>query len=272
MKPPIGSGYRAGHASSVAMNVVSGPVVCGIGGREVGRRVASFAAGLAKALGAGLTAVRAEAMVGPDGSRTAALQHGHAWLADVLGEAEEDHEAVTRTVKIGDPATALAAVAAEEHAQLLVVGAGRGGAPAGPLGAVPGELAMRASCPVVVLPRTPASTRTHRWPPRHLLCAFDGSDGARATLGVAAALAERLETAAFVAHTSPAALGELEARARAEQAALIVAPSSAIEGWHPGLPGPAPARWALSGSIPLLFVPPTYRASAAPRLRVAAAG
>ena len=251
------------------MNVVSRPVVCGIGGRDAGRRVAAFAAGLAKALDAPLTVVRVEAKNVPDGPRTA-LQRGHARLGDVLRQAEQEHQAVNPMVKLGDPATALIAVAAEEQAQLLVVGAGRGAAPAAPLGPVPRELAMRARCPVVVLPRTPASNRTHRWLSRHVLCAFDGSDDARATLGVAAALAERLGTAAFVAHVSPASVGELEARAQAERAGLIVAPSYAVEGWHPTLSGSAPARWPISESIPLLLVPPTYRASAAPPFRVAA--
>jgi nucleotide-binding universal stress UspA family protein len=258
MKPPIGSNDCAGHASSVAMKVVSGPVVCGIGGREAGHRVATVAAELAKALGARLIAVRAEAIVKPHGSRTAALRRGHAWLQDMLSEAEPDYQGVTRTVKLGDSATALAAVAAQERAQLLVVGAGRGTAPAAPLGPVPRELSMRASCPVVVLPRTPASTRMHRWLPRHVLCAFDGSDDARATLSVAAAIAERLGTATFVAHVNPASVGELEARAQAERAGLIVAPSYPSEDWHPTPPGSAPARWPMSGSIPLMLVPPTY--------------
>jgi nucleotide-binding universal stress UspA family protein len=251
------------------MNVVSRPVVCGIGGPDTGRRVAAFAAGLAKALDAPLTVVRVEANDAPDGARNA-LQRGHTRLGDALRQAEQEHRAVTPMVKLGHPATALIAVVAEERAQLLVVDAGRGVAPAAPLGPVPRELAMRACCPVVVLPRTPASTGTHRWLPGHVLCAFDGSDDARATLGVAAAMAERLGTAAFVAHVSPASFGELEAHALAERAGLIVAPSYAIEGRHPTLPGSAPARWPMRGSIPLLLVPPAYRASAAPRLRVAA--
>jgi nucleotide-binding universal stress UspA family protein len=251
------------------MNVVSRPVVCGIGGPDAGHRVAPFAAGLAKALGAPLTVVRVEAKDGPDGARTA-LQRGHARLGDVLRQAEQVHQAVTPVVKVGDPATALIAVAAEEQAQLLVVGAGRGAAPAAPLSRVPRELAMLASCPVVALPPAPTPRPTHAWQRRHLLCAFDGSDDARATLSVAAALAERLGTAAFVAHVSPASVGELEARALAERAGLIVAPSYAVEGSHPTLPGSAPAQWPMSGSIPLLLVPPTYRASTAPRRRVAA--
>ena len=268
-EPPIGSGYRTVDASGVAMNVVSRPVVCGIGGPDTGRRVAAFAAGLAKALDAPLTVVRVEANDAPDGARNA-LQRGHTRLGDALRQAEQEHRAVTPMVKLGHPATALIAVVAEERAQLLVVDAGRGVAPAAPLGPVPRELAMRACCPVVVLPRTPASTGTHRWLPGHVLCAFDGSDDARATLGVAAAMAERLGTAAFVAHVSPASFGELEAHALAERAGLIVAASYAIEGRHPTLPGSAPARWPMRGSIPLLLVPPAYRASAAPRLRVAA--
>jgi nucleotide-binding universal stress UspA family protein len=272
MQPPIGSGSPTVDAAGVAIDVVSGSVICGIGDRDLGRRVAALAAGLAKALDAPLTAVRVEAEGATDGSRAAALQRGHALLEDVLSEAEREHAAVTRQVKLGDPATRLIAVAADEQAELLVVGAGRGPAPGPPLGPVPRKLAMRATCPVVVAPRGPASAETHQRPQRHLLCAFDGSDDARQALGVAATVAERLGTAAFVAHMSPGCVREVEARAHAEQAALIVAPSSAAEGRHPAPARPAPARWGTNGSTPVLLVPPTYCTTAAPPLRVAAAG
>ncbi len=262
----MGARYGTGQSSGMAMNGAIGPVACGIGGGDAGRRAAAFAAGLADALGAQLVAVRAEAVLGPGGSRGAALR-GHARLSDVLSEAERERRPITCTVRLGDPATALVAVAEEIQAQLLVVATGRSGAP---LGGVPLEVAMRASCPVVVLPSArPTIARLPRQR-RHLLCAFDGSDDARATLGVAASVAERLGTTAFVAHMRPGSVDDLRASAHARQAAMVVASSRAVEGWHPSAPRPARDGSAPIWPIPLLLVPPAYGADAPPSRRVAA--
>jgi nucleotide-binding universal stress UspA family protein len=262
----MGADCGTGHASGMR-NGAGGPVVCGIGGGDLGPRVAAFAGGLASALAAPLIAVRAEAMREPAGFQAAVLR-GHALLADALSEAEREGSAVTGTVKLGDPGTVLVAVAADTRAQLLVVSAGRSGAA---LGGVPRELAMRASCPVVVVPRTRAASPPRASQRRHLLCAFDGSDDARATLGVAAAVADQLGTAAFVAHIRPGCFDDLRAHAHAARAATIVASSRAVEGWRSNPTRSGPDGWAPIGQIPLLLVPPSYGADAAPPLRSAAA-
>lgn len=171
---------------------------------------------------------------------------------------------MTRTVRLGDPATVLVAVAGELGAQLLVVGAG---SVALPLAAIPRELAIRAACPVIVVPHAATGRPADGWQHRRVLCAFDGSDDARATLGVAAAFADRVEAAAFVAHIRPGSLHELAERSQTDQAALIVAPGNALEDrrWAPAGPaqnGPA---------TPLLLVPPAYRAQPAAPVRKAAA-
>jgi hypothetical protein len=102
-----------------------------------------------------------------------------------------------------------------------------------------------------------------------LVCTFDGSDGARPALSVAAALADRLGAVAFVAQVGRGSVGQLEARARTECPALIVAESCGAEGWHAALPGSGLVRLATSGSTPLLFVPPAYRHTAVASPRVA---
>jgi nucleotide-binding universal stress UspA family protein len=267
MWPPIGAGHANRDLSGMETNGAGGPVVCGIGGVDVGRRVAAFARGLADTVAAPLIAVRAEAVLEPAASQAAVLR-GHALLADALSEAERERSAVTGTVKLGDPATVLVAVAADTRAQLLVVGAGRSGAA---LGGVPREVARRASCPVVVLPRTRAASPQRASQRRHVLCAFDGSNDARATLGVAAAVAEQLGTAAFVAHMRPGCFDDLRAHAHAGRAAIIVAPSRAVEGWHSHPTPSGQDGWAPIRQIPLLLVPPTYGADAAPPFRAAAA-
>jgi nucleotide-binding universal stress UspA family protein len=252
--------------SGMETNGADGPIVCGIGDGDAGPRVAAFARGLADAVGAPLIAVRAEAMLEPAASEAAVLR-GHAVLADALSDAERKRSAVTGTVKLGDPATALVAIAADTRAQLLVVGAGPSGAA---LGGIPSEVAMGASCPVVVVPRTRAASPQRASQRRHLLCAFDGSDDARATLGVAAAVAEQLGTEAFVAHMRPGCFDDLRAHPHAGRAAMIVASSRAVEGSRSNLTRSGPDVPAPIGQIPLLVVPPSYGADAAPPVRSAA--
>jgi nucleotide-binding universal stress UspA family protein len=250
----------------VAQDEVSGSVVCGIGGRDAAARLAAVAATLAKQLGAPLTAVRVEPATpaagdGPSATlgraRTAALRRGHALLGEVLREAEQEH-AFVRRVGLGDPAAALRAAADGERARLMIVGAGSRTGPAASLGPVARELVLRASCPVLVVPHA-ASPPTDAPTCRPLLCTFDGSDGARPALSVAAALADRLGVLALVAHVGRASVGEVEARARTERPALIVTASCGTEGWHAAMPGSGPVRLATSGSTPVLFVPPEYR-------------
>lgn len=161
-----------------------------------------------------------------------------------------------------DGTAALTRLADAERARLLVVGvAGRMG-PAATLGPVTRELVLRASCPVLVIPRG-APLPTEGWTRRPVLCIFDGSDAARPALNVAADTARRLRTVAFVAHVGAGSLRDVEARARSERPAVIVTASCGTEAWHVARPGAAPVRLATSGSTPVLFVPPAYRAAAA---------
>src|SRR5918992_4373685 len=224
----MGAEYGTGDAPGMARDGVPDPVVCGIGGGDAGRRVAAFAGGLAGALAAPLIAVRVEAP--PD--------------------------------SVGDPATAVTTVAAEMRAQMLVVGTEDSAAL---VGGVSREVAIHASCPVVVVPRPRAESRAREWQRRHILCAFDGSHDSRATLGVAAAVAEQLGTAAFVAHMRPGCVDDLRAHAQAGCAAIVVASSRAVQGWRSNLAKSTQDGWAPIGRIPLLLVPPAYEMGTARR-------
>jgi nucleotide-binding universal stress UspA family protein len=210
-----------------------------------------------------LIAVRVEGLAYPNGSETALIR-GHARLTDALRRV--DGKTPTHAVRVGDPATALVAAAEDLRAQMLVVGKGCSGTL---LGDVSEEVSTRASCPVVAVPQAQGRERARQR--RHLLCAFDGSDDARAALGVAAAMAARLGTAAFVAHMRTGCLDDLQAHAQAGRAAMVVAPSRAVQGWHSSLAESAQDRWAPVGRIPLLLVPPAYAMSTAQPPRVAAA-
>ena len=73
-------------------------------------------------------------------------------LAEVAAT-EQLGSAVERRVAFGDPAEQLAALAAEEHAELLVLRSrGRRGLRAALLGSVSAKLAAVSPCPVVVVP------------------------------------------------------------------------------------------------------------------------
>jgi nucleotide-binding universal stress UspA family protein len=263
----MGADHWKGHAADMARDSAAGPVVCGIGGGGAGRRVAAFAGGLASALAAPLIAVRVEVPSDSDGSRAAVIA-GHARLTDALRGTEREGRAVTRIVKLGDPATALVTAAADMRAQMLVVGADDSAKLAG---GVSEEVAMRAGCPVAVVPRARAESRERARQRRHLLCAFDGSDDARAILRVAAAVAEQLGTAAFVAHMRPGCVDDLRAHAQAGRAAMIVASSRAVQDWRTNLPNSAQDGLAPIGRLPLLLVPPAYGTGTARPARVATA-
>jgi hypothetical protein len=171
-------------------------------------------------------------------------------------------------VDVGRPAPTLMAAAEQERAELMVVGVGGQTARTRALGAVAGELVLRAGCPVLVVPRA-ASAAGDGWMTRLVVCAFDGSVEARPALGLAAALADRLGVPAFVAHVSCGAVGDLDARVRGERSAVIVAATCGAKGWNAAQPASQAASLATRGSSPVLFVPPEYRRAPEARLHVA---
>lgn len=83
-------------------------------------------------------------------------RQGKRLLAE-LAAGEQLGSDVERQLVFGEPAEALAEVAAERDAALLVVGRrGRGGLKSALFGTVSGELAARAPCPVLVVPNAAA--------------------------------------------------------------------------------------------------------------------
>jgi nucleotide-binding universal stress UspA family protein len=74
-------------------------------------------------------------------------------LLDEVATSERLGKAVERRVTFGDPAEQLAALAADEQAELVVVTSrGRHGLRSALLGSVSSKLAATAPCPVVVVP------------------------------------------------------------------------------------------------------------------------
>lgn len=241
------SARRADDAHAVARDDVSRPVVCCVSGREEAFRLIPFAVAFAQPLAVPVTAVHA---AGADEGRE-----------DPFGGARMQGHPVGWNVDVGRPAPTLIAAAEQERAELMVVGVGGHMASTRPLGAVAGELVLRAGCPVLVVPRA-ASAAGHGWTTQLVVCAFDGSVEARPALGLAAALADRIGVQAFVAHVSCGAVGDLDARVRGDRSAVIVAATCGAKGWNAALPASPAARLATRGSSPVLFVPPEYRRAA----------
>jgi hypothetical protein len=105
---------------------------------------------------------------------------------DPFGEARMRGQPVRWRVDVGRPVPTLMAAAEQERAELMVVGVGGQTAWTRALGALAGELVLRAGCPVLVVPRA-ASAAGDGWMTRLVVCAFDGSVEARPALGLAAA-------------------------------------------------------------------------------------
>lgn len=103
-----------------------------------------------------------------------------------------DLEDVPRRALVGDPATAVVAVAEELDADLIVVGSSRRGPfVSALLGSVSRAIADATERPVVVVPST--GQRPHVTPVRCVVCGVDGSTESRRAIRAARDLADRLQ-------------------------------------------------------------------------------
>jgi nucleotide-binding universal stress UspA family protein/RimJ/RimL family protein N-acetyltransferase len=123
-------------------------IVVGTDGSPDAQEAVRAAADLALATGAGLHVVGVHRLLLPDAEE----------VRDVVGETARELRGrglqVYEHVRRGDPAAALADVAEEEAARLVVVGAGgRGGALRRVLGSTAGALTERAPCDVLIVRR-----------------------------------------------------------------------------------------------------------------------
>jgi nucleotide-binding universal stress UspA family protein len=120
-------------------------------------------------------------------------------LADVRRRTADDRHVETRLVE-GSPATRLLEIAAEEAADLLVVGSrGRGAVAGSVLGSVSRELTGGALCPVVVVPPN-AREVERQGDDAAVVVGVDGSSHAFAAVRIAGELADRLGGRVVVVH------------------------------------------------------------------------
>lgn len=137
---------------------MSTTIVVGVDGSEDSRRAVAWATKQAVALGASVVAVHAVGMLehergDPSGAHL--MPDVRAWTSDLE---QLPPGSVERRLVPGDPVTALATVAAEEHADIVVVGT-RGVGAAGTLGSTSLQLAERSLGALVIVPRSTWSDR-----------------------------------------------------------------------------------------------------------------
>jgi nucleotide-binding universal stress UspA family protein len=178
---------------------ISAPLVAGIDGSAHGWAVAQAAASLASALDRRLVLVHAvsDPPTFPYGDpQTRELQRRHAIeraerllnrVAEVLPTGS-----VRPTVRLGDHKAALAAVAQEEEAVLLVIGSSRGPLAAARTGGVAAKLGAQTRLPVMVVPRGVSDALAATSPIGSIVCALNDSPESLHALEIARALAAPL--------------------------------------------------------------------------------
>ena len=181
------------------------PIVCGVDDSRDGHIAVVAAAALSARIGAPLVAVHVASdplpfpygdSVSRERQRHAARRRGTELLARVMVETGLDR-GTTQRVRLGAPAEELAAVAAAEDADLLVVGSrGRGFLRAALLGSVSRQLVSLAPCPVLVVPpragASPAQSRRVGLRSSSVVCGIDGSPESRYAVEAASRLARRM--------------------------------------------------------------------------------
>jgi nucleotide-binding universal stress UspA family protein len=189
-------------------------IICGIDGSAHARAALEVAAALAERLRLRLVLVHAVPAPTPDLLLAApvrvpaGVEHidllGHDAGARLLAQAAETHglPAADRRLEDGRPAERLAAVARDEHAELLVVGSrGAGSLHAAVLGSVSTSVVRNAPCPVVVVPPNLAR------PPRareRIVCGVQSAQDLPAVLA-ATQLSRRLHAPLTITHVLPPA-------------------------------------------------------------------
>jgi nucleotide-binding universal stress UspA family protein len=149
---------------------MEGVVLCGVDGSPGALNASRVAGELAQRLAQRLVLVHVAAPLPhlrrplPYGSLAVAVDTMHEQAAAVLQRAAAacGVEDVEEVLEVGEAAEQIVELAAERKASLVVVGSrGRGAWTTALLGSVSGEVATRASCPVVVVPLTARRIASH---------------------------------------------------------------------------------------------------------------
>jgi nucleotide-binding universal stress UspA family protein len=164
-------------------------IVVGVDGSPASIQALSWADGIAQPSGTTVVAVRAGLASKAEVSRDLFTELGDKARRELDGWCKDRGLTVTpeSVVSDADPRVALVAIATEQRADLLVVGARGTSSLAGTfLGGVAHHLAQHPTLPLAIVPAV-ASTQT-----RHIVVGVDGSPGSLAAVRFCADLAESL--------------------------------------------------------------------------------
>jgi nucleotide-binding universal stress UspA family protein len=140
---------------------MNGTIVCAVNDSESAHAAARVAVDLGERFGARVVLVSvAQGLVRPGGSNALTAGQTRADARRLLERAVGNDPAgrVEHRVEVGEPADALAEIAAEEAAALIVVGARPGVLRKTVRSSFARELASLAPCPVMVVPADSAAT------------------------------------------------------------------------------------------------------------------
>jgi nucleotide-binding universal stress UspA family protein len=263
-------------------------IICGVDGSQPSRSAARVAARLANTLDLRLVLAHAtedrptfpyrDARLG-ELQRRRSIDDGLQLLESIASELPT--VVPEMKVVLGPPVEALAALCADETAELSIVGSrGRGPFAAALLGSVSARLASTAECTVLVVPGPEAAERFLALEPRDgsIVCGVDGSAESDRALHVAADLADRMRSHLVPLYIddgtrkdAPANHGAgvdvepgepvdaLRWRALGDDATLIVVGSRGHGAMHAAVLGSVSGALAATAPLPVLVVPPTAR-------------
>ena len=163
-----------GHAEEQGVSAsMRGTIICAVGGADGVEAAVDVASRLGARFDARIVLVTVEhgARAATENGAVDSRRRARARAARQLGRVvvEYDLSDLEHRVAAGDPAEAVALIAAEEAADLIIVGARRGLLGGGLRSSFAGELAATASCPVVVAPPEGAQPAVQVPPPARRL-------------------------------------------------------------------------------------------------------
>jgi nucleotide-binding universal stress UspA family protein len=143
---------------------MGGTLVCGVSGTPDGRSAAELARALGARLGLRLVLVHVLDGVPPGAQDSLSARQRQTGAEHLLNQMARDvGEGTEKRLMVGNRADALAQVAAEEGADLIVIGSRRAGLGSGKLRcALAHDLEAATSIPVVVAPPTTRKRSDHR--------------------------------------------------------------------------------------------------------------
>ncbi len=231
---------------------MSSHILCAVDESLEARRACAVAADLSADLGLDTALLNVIPEAGPDNSEVPAHDKQEPGARRLLANAAEDNdlEPVACEVAVGSPSQEIVRRAAEQQAELVVVGSrGRGEIRSALLGSVSASVAENAPCPVVVVPPKADADRAGAASGSTVVCGVEDADHDAPALTLAGELADRLHATLHAVHAysePPIAAGVPFTPGFAPAA---VPPRSDLDGWAEGMLDDAVSKAGVRGEL-----------------------